>query len=296
MEIRHLRYFIAVVDHGSATKAAEALFVAQPSLSRQIRRLESELGLRLFEHVGGRLHLSPAGRQFLPIARDLTARCDAAREVASALGNGEAGRIALVAPVTTIADVIAPFIAGMAADAPMLTVEQVPPADAYSALWRGADLAISSVPPPAHLAGREIARVPLLAYPPAGHPWEDEPHLGIEQLATQPLLLLTPEHGTRQVFDQALQRADTVCAAVFETSIPQIAQALAAAGHGVAVVSDDPRYGLRPVPIHTSDGPLRISLFAGWDASHYAAGTIAPLVNDLRSYFVERYGIGAAPG
>ncbi|WP_329611476.1 LysR family transcriptional regulator [Kitasatospora herbaricolor] len=46
-----LRYFIAVYDHGSTTKAAEALFLAQPSISRQIRRLEGQLGLRLFEHV-----------------------------------------------------------------------------------------------------------------------------------------------------------------------------------------------------------------------------------------------------
>lgn len=295
MEIRHLRYFIAVVDHGSTTKAAEALFVAQPSLSRQIRRLEGQLGLRLFEHVGGRLRLTPAGRQFLPIARDLAARCDAAQDAATALGNGEVARISLAAPVTTIADVIAPFIAGMRGDTPMLTVEEVPPADAYSALWRGADLAISSVPPPPRLVGGEIARLPLLAYAPPGHPWEDEHGLRIEQLVTQPLLLLTSEHGTRQLFDQALQRAGVHCAAVFETAIPQIAQALAAAGHGVAVVSDDPRYGLRPLLIHTAEGPLRISLYAGWDASHYAAHTIAPLVDDLRAYFVDRYGVGAAP-
>ncbi|MEV6012864.1 LysR family transcriptional regulator [Streptomyces sp. NPDC051976] len=290
-----MRYFVAVVDHGSTTRAAEALFVAQPSLSRQVRRLEGELGLRLFDHTAGRLRLTPAGRQFLPVARDLTARCDAAREAAAALAGGEVGKIALAAPVTTIADVIAPFIAQMRADAPMLTVEEVPPADAYAALWRGADLAISSVPPPEHLAGGEIARLPLLAYPPPGHAWEAYDGLRIEELVTQPLLLLTPEHGTRRLFDHAVQRAGVHCTAAFETSIPQIAQALAAAGHGVAVVSDDPRYELRSLPIVTDDGPLRISLYAGWETSHYAAQAIEPLVHELRAYFVKRYGTSAAP-
>lgn len=296
MELRHLKYFVAVVDHGSTTKAGEALFVAQPSLSRQIRRLEGELGLRLFDHGGGPLRLTAAGRRFLPIARDLIARYEAAQGVAAALGNGEVTKLALAAPVTTIADVIAPFIAGMAAAAPMITVEEVLPAAAYAALWRGADLAVSSAPTPAHLAGGEIARLPLYAYIPPDHPWQDRDRVRIEQLVDEPVLLLTPEHGTRRLFDYALERVGMHCTAAFETPIPQIAQALAAAGHGVAVVSDDPRYGLRPLAIHTEDGALRISLYAGWDASHYAAHAIAPLVSELREYCVDRYGADAAPG
>ena len=78
MELRHLRYFLAVADHGSTTRAAEVLLVAQPSLSRQMRRLETELGLALFDHGGARLRLTPAGHRFLPIARDLIARATSA--------------------------------------------------------------------------------------------------------------------------------------------------------------------------------------------------------------------------
>lgn len=295
MELRHLRYFLAIVDHGSTTRAAEALLVAQPSLSRQVRRLEAEIGLQLFHHSGTRLKLTPAGHRFVPIARDLLARAAAAREAAAALGTGQVSRIAIAAPVTTIADVIAPFIATTAADDAMITVREVLPAEAYQALWHGADLAISSSPLPSHLAGGSIARLPLLAYAPPGHPWSGRETATITELSTQPLLLLTPEHGTRRLFDHAVLRAGVRYAAAFETSIPQIAQALAAAGHGIAVVSDDPRYGLRPIAIGTDDGPLQISLFAGWDPSHYASDAIEPLVERLRTFCVHRYGASAAP-
>ena len=61
-----------------------------------------------------------------------------------------------------------------------------------------------------------------------------------------------------------------------ETNVPQVAQALAAAGRGVAVVSDDARYDLHGIRIRASrEGELRVPLFGAWDASHYAASTIA---------------------
>jgi len=80
-----------------------------------------------------------------------------------------------------------------------------------------------------------------------------------------------------------------------ETNVPQVAQALAASGRGVAVVSDDARYGLHGLRIRPAGGPLelRVPLFAAWDASHYAAPVIEDMVTDFASYAQERY---AVPG
>jgi len=295
MELRHLRYFLAVVDSGSTTKAADQVRVAQPSLSRQLRRLEGGLGLRLFHRGGGRLRLTPAGQEFVPVARDLLARAATAQEAATALATGHVSRITIAAPVTTIADVIAPFIAATSADEPMITVQEVVPAEAYTGLWRGADVAISSSPAPSHLAGHAIARLPVLAYVPPGHSWTARTSVTIAELVAEPLLLLTPEHGTRRLLDHAALRAGVRYAAAFETSVPQIAQALAAAGHGVAVVSDDPRYGLHPLAIEASEGPLRIGLFAAWDHTHYSAATIESLARRLSQFCIARYGPNAAP-
>ena len=63
MTLQQLRYFLAAVDHGSFSAAAESLLMAQPSLSDQIRRLEAELGVALFARTGRRLALTEAGRK-----------------------------------------------------------------------------------------------------------------------------------------------------------------------------------------------------------------------------------------
>ena len=102
--------------------------------------------------------------------------------------------------------------------------------------------------------------------------------------------MLTAEHRTRHEFDHATGRAGIRYRVAFETSSPQVAQALAAAGHGIAIVSDDPRYDLRPLGIATGDGPLHINLHAAWDHSHYATDVVASLAARLSAFCVARYG------
>src|ERR1700728_1261629 len=76
MELRHLRYFVAVADALSFTKAAEKLRLAQPSLTRQVRNLEDEIGVKLLDRSSNRVALTDEGRQFLFDAKKLLAMCD----------------------------------------------------------------------------------------------------------------------------------------------------------------------------------------------------------------------------
>ena len=78
MEFRHLRYFVAVAEAKSITRAAERLHLSQPPLSRQLRMLEEELGAPLFERGARQVRLTPAGRTFLADARGLLHRADEA--------------------------------------------------------------------------------------------------------------------------------------------------------------------------------------------------------------------------
>src|SRR6186997_849223 len=75
MELRHLRYFVAVAEELSFTKAAKKLRLAQPSLTRQVRNLEDEIGVRLLDRSNNRVALTEEGRFFLFDSKKLLAMC-----------------------------------------------------------------------------------------------------------------------------------------------------------------------------------------------------------------------------
>jgi DNA-binding transcriptional LysR family regulator len=291
MELRLLRYFLAVVDEGSLTRAAVKVAVAQPSLSRQLRGLEEELGVTLFDRSARALTLAAAGEAFLPMARDLVARADRAVATMALLGADRTVPLTLVAPETTVADVIAPFVAARGGEVPAINVRESLPASVFEEVRSGAaDVGVSSGAAPASLSVRPVASFPIWAYVAPGHRWADRARIRVAELVTEPLIVLGPSHGTRRLLDAAVAAAGLHYRVATETNVPQVAQALAAGGRGVAVVSDDPRYGLVPLSITAAGGPLQIPLMAAWDPSHYAASAIEALIASLAAYAAERYG------
>jgi DNA-binding transcriptional LysR family regulator len=93
MELRHLRYFLAVADCGHVTRASQCLHISQPPLSRAIRELEAELGVELFMRQRQRIALTPVGAAMVEDARAVVARADGLIRHARALSSGENGRI-----------------------------------------------------------------------------------------------------------------------------------------------------------------------------------------------------------
>jgi DNA-binding transcriptional LysR family regulator len=296
VELRHVRYFLAVVDAGSVTAASSVVHVTQPSLSRQLRLFERGLGLTLFTRSGGRLALSAAGRQFVPVARDLARRADAATEAAATLAAGRLQHLRIAAPGTTFTDILAPFLATLRSDDPLPAVSQEPPQLIYQALDAGADLAISTEPPPAGLASQPLAVLPIWAYVPPGHQWAEQGSVTVAELVSERLLLLTGDFSPRRVLDHWVDRAGLAYTSMLEFGTPQVAQAVAAAGRGIAVVSDDPRFGLHPLDVIGARGALHIRLYAAWDREHHAAAAIGAVARRLSDYCIERYGPQVAPG
>lgn len=95
MELRHLRYFVAVAEELSFTRAAARLRTAQPSLSQQIRHLEKELGVTLLDRNRHRVAVTNAGRVFLQQAKDILARVEHAGRLARQAADGRAGELAV---------------------------------------------------------------------------------------------------------------------------------------------------------------------------------------------------------
>lgn len=93
MELRHLRYFVAVADHGGISHAAEWLRIAQPAVSRQIQDLEAELGVDLLLREGRRVYLTDAGKSFAEKARRILADAQVAADDARSIAKGSAGEL-----------------------------------------------------------------------------------------------------------------------------------------------------------------------------------------------------------
>lgn len=289
VDLRLLTTFSTVVELGSVSAAADALHVTQPALSRQLQQLERQVGVALFHRHHRRLNLTSAGHSFLAAARDVLSAAEAARSLAEALAAGRLERIRAAAPVTTLTDVVAPFLATLSTDDPLITVEEATGAEAVEGLGDRLDLAVLATPPPRHLASAVVAELPVWAYARAGHAVAGRSSVSVADLAAYPLLTLDPTAGSRSRLDEALVRAGAAPLEVVECASPQVALALAASGRGVAVLSDDPRFDLVPTPVLDGRSLLRLTLYAAWHPRHHAAPELAAVAERLAAFCRERY-------
>src|SRR5258705_1829139 len=110
MDLRRLRTFVAVAELGTVSKAALRLRITQPALSRQIRDLQQELGLRLFDRVGRGLVLTSEGEQFLGDCRGVLGHMESLAERAELLRRGDSGVLKVAAPPQTIESILSTFL------------------------------------------------------------------------------------------------------------------------------------------------------------------------------------------
>ncbi|GAA4941965.1 LysR family transcriptional regulator [Actinoplanes utahensis] len=287
MELRHIQYFVATAEAGTVSGAALRLHLTQPGLSRQLRQLERDLGVPLFDRSAGRLELSATGRSLLPQARDLLQRADALRLAASFHAAGRLERLTIGAPTVTLTDVVAPFIATLAPDDPTTDVLGADGLSPAQTLRLGADLAVGTVAAAAPFHEIPLAVLPVWAYVPAGHPWSGRRAVPLSELLGEPLILLPPTFTARQALDAT--RDDIPYRSVIEAANGTVAQALAAAGRGIAIASDDPRFGLVPLAVDLGGRHLSIRLRAVWDSRHPAAPTLDRFAARLGRFIRDRY-------
>ncbi|GAA3481675.1 LysR family transcriptional regulator [Streptomyces yanii] len=291
MELRVLRYFLAVAEAESVTAAARQVHIAQPSLSRQLSALEKDLGVSLFTRRPGSLNLNAAGRRFRPIAQDLVRRAEQAAETMSAMAQGEGAALTVVASPSTVAYLLAPFMAGSDPAGLVLrdAISEEPSKVFDTMLGSDADLGISTTPAPAPFESAFLGRTPVMGQVPTDHPWGGRATIPLAELVTEPLILMTRSNVARLVVDEAISRAGLALAGVTESGSSAFAQALAARGRGVCLVTDDSRFGLAELIVQTpDDGPLTVPLYAGWDASHYARSALHDVIDGLRTHLAQR--------
>ncbi|MDN5915228.1 MAG: LysR substrate-binding domain-containing protein [Pseudonocardia sp.] len=243
MELRHLRYLVAVVEEGTITGAAARLHVAQPGVSAQLRQLERELGEPLLDRGPRAVALTEAGRAVLPHAYAALAAVDDARDAVAALRGLLRGRVAVgmatSLPDTVLADTISDFAVAHPRVAVTLREDT---ADALgSELLAGRlDLAYLGAPGelPDGLEGRVLLDARLVAAVAADDPFAGRSRIGLAELAHRPLICLPPGHGLRSAFDRACAADGVHTRVAFEAGAMSLLLRLAARGAGVAVVPE----------------------------------------------------------
>ncbi|RVX40734.1 DNA-binding transcriptional LysR family regulator [Nonomuraea polychroma] len=196
MELRQLQYFVAVAEEGGFARAAERLNIVQSAVSQQVRRLERELGVRLFDRSTRHVRLSAAGERLLPEVRTVLGAADRLRGVAAGIADGTDGVLRLGA-IHSTGDRLSRGLAELAVIAPRLRVrlKQAPPAERLAAVREGR-LEAALVRAQAAVPGLRLIPVwtdPLFAALPADHVLAAEPRLRLEQLACLPLRLAPRE-------------------------------------------------------------------------------------------------------
>jgi DNA-binding transcriptional LysR family regulator len=203
MELRQLRYFIAVAEELHFTRAAARLHIGQPPLSHAIQMLEQDVGARLFERNKRWVRLTEAGRLFLIDARRMLALAEEARSTAQRAERGEAGELRIGFTYSTpLTPLFAAAINRYRQDHPQVTLllQELATLRQLDGLGqRSIDLGFvrtPELPIPAGIRTTLLREDPLVAVLPASHPLAGQPIVHIADLAALPFVMYPPGAGT----------------------------------------------------------------------------------------------------
>lgn len=244
MTLEQLRIFVAVAERQHMTRAAEALNLTQSAVSAAVAALEGRYGARLFERVGRGVELSPEGAAFLPEARAVLERAEAATRALDDLAGLRRGRLTIAASQTVASYWLPERLARFARAHPAIALRMLAgnTAQAAEAVRAGAaDLAFVE----GQVEAGELARTPVAGdtlglYVAPDHPLVGRP-IGPSQLKAASWVLREPGSGTRSHFEAALAARSVPIQALYvrlETPSNEAALGAAAAGGLVAAVSD----------------------------------------------------------
>ncbi|TAM92766.1 LysR family transcriptional regulator [bacterium] len=291
MELRHLRYFMAVAEERHFGRAAEQLNMAQPPLSQQIRKLESELGVELFHRDRRPIDLTEAGRAFLEEARLTLAQAGHAMETARRAKRGLIGRITVGTVASATYNVLQNVLRTYRERFPdvRLTVRELSSPEQLLALEQR-QIHIGFLRPPVtdeHLHVATVAREPFVIALPADHPLAKKKRISLRTLEQESLVLF-PRSEAPGFRDQIVN----ICrSAGFEPRLVQEANqtdtmiSLVAAGLGVTLMpASIQRLNLAGVvyrPVAEQTPPAE--LYAAWRADETSIATLA-LVEVIRIF------------
>ncbi|MFD0667174.1 LysR family transcriptional regulator [Ramlibacter sp. MAHUQ-53] len=214
MDLRQLRYFIAIASSESLSRASTLVGVTQSALTRQLQLLEEELGSPVLRRTGHGVALTEAGERFLSLATDIVDRADAAVHEMQALRKTAAGSVVLGIPPMLAEFLLVPLVTRFNEDFPAVSLRVRDAVSGYVLEWLvtgQVDVAvIYNAPKRAKLALDTLISDELMLVGAAGHGVMDtDAPIDLAEALKLPLVLPSPLHGLREVIDSA---AADICA------------------------------------------------------------------------------------
>ncbi|ODT75417.1 hypothetical protein ABS71_04420 [bacterium SCN 62-11] len=273
MEMRHLRYFVAVAEELNFSRAAERLLVAQPALSTQIAQLEAELGLVLLERNRRSVRLTPGGSAFLADARRLLEGAEAAARRALRVARGEVGSLSIAffsAPTMIFLPELVRHFRALFPEVSLELLELTPERQLPVLLSGQVDVGFTRAIPSGfpQVKSRLLFEERLLVVLPESHRWAGRAWLNLEQLAEEDFVLLERAEAS-SLYDQIIANCLATGFSPRVVNSPNLMATvtfLVAAGQGISLVPEGVqnlrRHGLRYVPLRPTAAP--VPLMVSW--------------------------------
>lgn len=244
MDLRRLEVFVKVAELGSFSRAAEALFLTQPTVSEHVRGLEEDLGVQLLDRLGRGAVPTPAGEVLLTYARRVLVLMREARQAIDQFQGRLSGELVMGGSTIPGEYVLPALIGQFKAKFPDVSISlRVGDSRQVSEWLEEGRLEIGVVgarPASRALQARELMADEIVLVVPAHHPWNGRTEVTLADVQNQPLILRERGSGTREAFERALAEAGTELGAfriAGEMGSTQAVKQAVRAGVGVTMIS-----------------------------------------------------------
>lgn len=275
MELRHLRYFCAVADAGGFARAASVLHISQSAISEQIRNLEEELGVDLFDRREHKPRITPHGQLFLQEARRILLASASAIEMVQRAARGEVGTLTIGFFIGGTGSFFSRIIRNFRRRYPgvRVSVVEMTPTQQYKALLAGEiDIGFTrelEVAMRSQLKAEHFYSEPLMVALPKDHPLATSTVLSLEEVATE-RFVTTSRDTSPALFDKIIalcRQAGFSPAIAAHASVASGALTLVAAGEGIAILPQNSQVvaGAEVIYRPISNRDAFIDLVIAWD-------------------------------
>jgi LysR family transcriptional regulator, low CO2-responsive transcriptional regulator len=291
--LRQMRVFSLVARHLSYTQAAREIHLTQPAISQQIRLLESQVGLPLFEQIGRKVHLTAAGTELLAYTNQALDLMRGAEEALAAMRGVKRGVLQLGAVST--AKYFAPsLLSAFTPDYPQVTIkfsvgnrEEIVRQLAANEI----DLVIMGRPPrELETIAESFARHPLVIIAPPDHPLATRKRIRLKQLASENFLIREPGSGTRASMEQVFRERGAEFHTSIEVSSNETIKQAVMAGMGISFLSKHTvGWELQTGRLVTLD-VVGLPIMRDWHVIHLREKRLSPIAAAFRRFLLDRSG------